>query len=99
MLQTTVCLTARPQAVSLLAPAVLASGATGYARAGSATLTITTPANCKLVVFVTAQGGPWPNEARIKTEMCAGVTRGFCSATSLTDYIWGYLGNPAPATF
>lgn len=41
---------------------------------------------------------PFPNEARIKKEMCtdAGVTRGFCSATSLTQYIGGYLGNPSP---
>jgi hypothetical protein len=41
---------------------------------------------------------PWPNEARIKKEMCtdAGVTRGFCSATSLTDYVWNYLGNGNP---
>jgi hypothetical protein len=42
---------------------------------------------------------PWPNEARIKQEMCtaAGVTRGFCSAVSLTDYLWSALGNPTPA--
>lgn len=42
---------------------------------------------------------PWPNEERIKTEMCekAGVTRGFCRARSLTHYIWEYLGNPMPA--
>jgi hypothetical protein len=41
---------------------------------------------------------PWPNEARIKKEMCsdAGITRGFCSSTSLTDYILSYLGNPNP---
>ena len=41
---------------------------------------------------------PWPNEARIKNEMCekTGVTRGFCKAKSLTDYIWEYLGNPKP---
>jgi hypothetical protein len=42
---------------------------------------------------------PWPNEARIKQEMCtdAGVTRGFCGSTSLTKYIWEYLGNGCPA--
>ena len=42
---------------------------------------------------------PWPNEARIKTEMCekTGVTRGFCQARSLTHYLWEYLGNPMPA--
>ena len=42
---------------------------------------------------------PWPNEERIKTEMCekTGVTRGFCQAKSLTHYIWEYLGNPLPS--
>ena len=42
---------------------------------------------------------PWPNEVRLRQEMCgdSGVTRGFCSASSLTEYVWGYLGNPAPA--
>jgi hypothetical protein len=42
---------------------------------------------------------PWPNEARIRQEMCttAGVTRGFCGdAVSLTHYIWNYLGNGCP---
>lgn len=41
---------------------------------------------------------PWPNQDRIKKEMCAdsGVTRGFCAAESLTKYIWEYLGNPMP---
>jgi hypothetical protein len=41
---------------------------------------------------------PWPNEARIKKEMCsdAGVTRGFCAAQTLTKYVWEYLGNPIP---
>ena len=36
---------------------------------------------------------PWPHEERLKREMCteAGVTRGFCSAPSLTRYIWNYL--------
>jgi hypothetical protein len=44
---------------------------------------------------------PWPNEARLKKEMCsdAGVTRGFCSKASLTEYIWTYLGNPVPSDF
>lgn len=32
---------------------------------------------------------PWPNEDRIKAEMCASVTRGFCQADSLTQYILG----------
>lgn len=42
---------------------------------------------------------PWPNEERIKKEMCekSGVNRGFCRAKSLTRYIWEYLGNPMPA--
>jgi hypothetical protein len=41
---------------------------------------------------------PWPNEARIKKEMCSdtSVTRGFCGKASLTEYIWTYLGNPVP---
>lgn len=48
---------------------------------------------------------PWPNQARIKAEMCANTTRGFCGAgkqldgvrpVSLTSYIWEYLGNPVP---
>jgi len=44
---------------------------------------------------------PWPNEARIKQEMCAetGVSRGFCAKSSLTEYIWTYLGNPVPPDF
>jgi hypothetical protein len=43
---------------------------------------------------------PWAYEARIKKDMCtdAGVTRGFCSSASLTDYVWGYLGNGNPYT-
>lgn len=49
---------------------------------------------------------PWPNEDRIKREMCANTTRGFCSAgqrlgnvgpVTLTTYIWEYLGNPIPS--
>lgn len=49
---------------------------------------------------------PWPNEARIKQEMCADTTRGFCSRgtrldavnpVTLTSYIWEQLGNPIPA--
>jgi len=39
---------------------------------------------------------PWPHQERIKAEMCDTVTRGFCSAQSLTKYIWEYLGNPVP---
>lgn len=42
---------------------------------------------------------PWPNEERLKSEMCAksGVARGFCAAPSLTRYVWEYLGHPTPA--
>lgn len=42
---------------------------------------------------------PWPNQARIKQEMCTdlSITRGFCSgALTLTGYIWNYLGNGSP---
>ncbi len=50
---------------------------------------------------------PWPNEARIKQEMCndSDVTRGFCSngtqlngtsPVTLSSYIWEYSGNPIP---
>jgi len=50
---------------------------------------------------------PWPNETRIKKEMCtdAGVTRGFCALgndprtgnpITLTNYVWEYLGNQNP---
>lgn len=49
---------------------------------------------------------PWPNENRIKAEMCAGTTRGFCTTgarldginpVTLTSYIWEQLGNAVPA--
>ncbi|OGD70861.1 hypothetical protein A3I18_01320 [Candidatus Campbellbacteria bacterium RIFCSPLOWO2_02_FULL_35_11] len=48
---------------------------------------------------------PWPNEERIKTEMCFETNRGFCAdgnglyggPITLTSYIWEYLGNPCPA--
>jgi fibronectin type III domain protein/chondroitinase B-like protein len=41
---------------------------------------------------------PFPFETRIKQEMCSdpGITRGFCSSLSLTDYIHNYLGNGNP---
>ena len=48
---------------------------------------------------------PWPNEDRIKLEMSKDSTRGFCSYakqlngidnTTLTSYIWEYLGNEMP---
>jgi hypothetical protein len=49
---------------------------------------------------------PWPNEDRIKREMCTSTTRGFCSTgqrlgnlgpVTLTTYIWEYLDNPIPS--
>ncbi len=41
---------------------------------------------------------PFPNETRIKKEMCTdvGVTRGFCGSSSLTQYVMNYLGNGNP---
>lgn len=41
---------------------------------------------------------PWPNDARIQSEMCADqeTARGFCKAGSLTRYLWEYLGKPMP---
>ncbi len=39
---------------------------------------------------------PWPYEERIRQDMCAEETRGFCGAGSLTGYIWSYLGTPSP---
>lgn len=42
---------------------------------------------------------PWPNEARIKDEMCdkSRVNRGFCRSHSVSRYVWEYLGNPMPS--
>jgi hypothetical protein len=42
---------------------------------------------------------PWPNQDRIKKEMCSdsGVTRGFCGKASLTDYVWSFAGSPTPS--
>lgn len=40
---------------------------------------------------------PWPNENRIKAELCASSNRGFCLASSLSAYVWGTLGNPMPS--
>ena len=30
---------------------------------------------------------PWPNDARIRAEMCANTSRGFCSAPSVSEYL------------
>lgn len=44
---------------------------------------------------------PWPNEVRIKKEMCTDsyITTGFCGSASLTAHVWTMLGNPVPAEF
>ncbi|MDO8521176.1 MAG: Ig-like domain-containing protein, partial [bacterium] len=49
--------------------------------------------------LTTNQLWPFSNEARIKKEMCTdtGVTRGFCSSGSLTQYIWEAAGSSMPA--
>ncbi len=41
---------------------------------------------------------PWPNEDKVKAFLCddLGETRGLCSASSLTRYVWEMLGNPMP---
>ena len=40
---------------------------------------------------------PYPNEARIKADMAADSTRGFCAPSeTLTHYVWNYLGNGSP---
>lgn len=40
---------------------------------------------------------PYPNEARIKADMAADSTRGFCAAgESLTHYLWNQMGNGSP---
>ena len=41
---------------------------------------------------------PFPNEARIKKEICTdvGVTRGFCSNASFTNYVMSYVGGINP---
>lgn len=36
---------------------------------------------------------PWPNEERLREEMCVDTKRGFCSSPSLTYYIWSQLGH------
>ncbi len=49
---------------------------------------------------------PWPNESRIKQEMCTNTARGFCATgkrldgvnpVTLTSYVWEQLGNPLPS--
>ena len=43
---------------------------------------------------------PWPQEAATKKLMCAdmGVSTGMCASASLTEYVWGQLGNALPAS-
>ncbi len=51
-------------------------------------------------VLTSAPLWPWPNEERLRDEMCAGGGAGFCtSGKSLTRYLWESLGNPAPSAF
>jgi hypothetical protein len=41
---------------------------------------------------------PWPNETRIRTEMCNGVSTNWCAgAKTFTTYVWEILGNTIPA--
>jgi len=42
---------------------------------------------------------PWPNEGRIKAQMCATTTRGFWAASSLSEYMCGALGSAPPVGF
>lgn len=40
---------------------------------------------------------PYPNEARIKADMAADSTRGFCAPSeTFTHYVWNFLGNGSP---
>lgn len=40
---------------------------------------------------------PYPNEARIKADMAATSTRGFCATSeTFTHYVWNRLGNGSP---
>lgn len=40
---------------------------------------------------------PWPNQARMKTEMCEGRTTQWCGTSdTLTTYLWNKLGNGSP---
>lgn len=47
---------------------------------------------------------PWPNEDRLKREMCARTERGFCAPgkrldggpITITSYVWEYLGHALP---
>jgi hypothetical protein len=42
---------------------------------------------------------PWPSESRIKSDFAEVSTRGFAgSSGTLTDYVWGILGNGNPIT-
>ena len=41
---------------------------------------------------------PWPNEERIRKDLCEDTNRGLCaSKQSLTHYIWNQVGNTVPA--
>jgi hypothetical protein len=40
---------------------------------------------------------PWPHQARIRADMCAEETRGFCGAASLTAYVQDFLEKDPPS--
>lgn len=41
---------------------------------------------------------PWPNEDRIRTEMCSTVSTNWCAGSkTLTTYVWEFLGNTIPS--
>jgi hypothetical protein len=50
-------------------------------------------------VLTTTPLWPWPNQERIRAEMCedSRIARGFCQSESLTRYLWEYLGNSVPS--
>lgn len=39
---------------------------------------------------------PWPLQERIFNDLCNYRNSSLCASSSLTDYIWGLLGNPLP---
>lgn len=48
--------------------------------------------------ITTNQLWPWPNQTRMKTEMCAGIATNWCgTANTFTEYTWQILGNTIPA--
>ena len=86
------------------AGSVLASGGTGGGQRGAQIVkrigvSGTLYGDPGYNVTTTTDLWPFPNDARIKKEMCTdvGETRGFCAGTgSLTSYIFSILGNASP---